>query len=144
MDEVRQRSRWLLWATTAEKTVNYKARREQGVISLGFQVSDVQKPLTAVWRITKRATSSSLTRMRRSTLSSTWRQAKRSAWCARKGRTLSRRTSSLGTQISLGKPSCRSRDRGRVDPKGSGSEKRTKRKRSNRAGSRRSGSGGRT
>ena len=38
-----------------EKTATFKAGLEQGVMSLGFQVSDVQKPLAAVWRIAEKA-----------------------------------------------------------------------------------------
>ena len=37
-----------------EKTATFKAGGEGAVVSLGFQVSDVQKPLAAVWRIAEK------------------------------------------------------------------------------------------
>ena len=37
-----------------EKTATFKAGTDQAVVSLGFQVSDVQKPLAAVWRIVEK------------------------------------------------------------------------------------------
>ena len=37
-----------------EKTAMFKANGQLDVMSLGFQVSDVQKPLAAVWRIAER------------------------------------------------------------------------------------------
>ena len=37
-----------------EKTATFKAGIDQAVVSLGFQVSDVQKPLAAVWRIVEK------------------------------------------------------------------------------------------
>ena len=37
-----------------EKTATFPAGGSQAVMSLGFQVSDVQKPLAAVWRIVEK------------------------------------------------------------------------------------------
>ena len=34
-----------------EKVATFRAQGQDAVVSLGFQVSDVQKPLAAVWRI---------------------------------------------------------------------------------------------
>ena len=37
-----------------EKTATFRAGGAEAVMSLGFQVSDVQKPLAAVWRIAEK------------------------------------------------------------------------------------------
>ena len=37
-----------------EKTATFRAGSQEAVLSLGFQVSDVQKPLAAVWRIAEK------------------------------------------------------------------------------------------
>ena len=37
-----------------EKTATFKVGGKDDVVSLGFQVSDVQKPLAAVWRIAEK------------------------------------------------------------------------------------------
>ncbi len=37
-----------------EKTAMFKTKGQLDIMSLGFQVSDVQKPLAAVWRIAER------------------------------------------------------------------------------------------
>ncbi len=37
-----------------EKTAKFRAKGQLGIMSLGFQVSDVQKQLAAVWQIAER------------------------------------------------------------------------------------------
>ena len=37
-----------------EKTAIFKTKGQKDIMSMGFQVSDVQKPLAAVWRIAER------------------------------------------------------------------------------------------
>ena len=59
---MRRPSRWLRFVNASgghmghygEKTAMFKANGQLDVMSLGFQVSDVQKPLAAVWRIAER------------------------------------------------------------------------------------------
>ena len=36
------------------KEATFKTQKEKTIMSLGFQVSDVQKPLAAVWRIAEK------------------------------------------------------------------------------------------
>ena len=60
--EMRRPSSWMKFVNASggsmghygEKTATFKAGLEQGVMSLGFQLSDVQKPLAAVWRIAEK------------------------------------------------------------------------------------------
>ena len=59
---MRRPSRWLRFVNASggqmghygEKTATFRAGGSEAVMSLGFQVSDVQKPLAAVWRIAER------------------------------------------------------------------------------------------
>ena len=60
--QTRRPSRWLRFVNASggpmghygEKTAMFKAKGQLDIMSLGFQVSDVQKPLAAVWRIAER------------------------------------------------------------------------------------------
>jgi hypothetical protein len=59
---MRQPSKWLRFVNASggqmghygEKTATFRAGDAAAVMSLGFQVSDVQKPLAAVWRIAEK------------------------------------------------------------------------------------------
>ena len=59
---MRRPSRWLRFVNASggpmghygEKTAIFKAKGQKDIMSMGFQVSDVQKPLAAVWRIAER------------------------------------------------------------------------------------------
>ena len=59
---MRKPSRWLRFVNASggpmghygEKTATFMAKGQTDIMSLGFQVSDVQKPLAAVWRIAER------------------------------------------------------------------------------------------
>ena len=60
--QMRKPSRWLRFVNASggqmghygEKTATFRAGGAEAVLSLGFQVSDVQKPLAAVWRIAEK------------------------------------------------------------------------------------------
>jgi hypothetical protein len=60
--QMRRPSRWLRFVNASggqmghygEKTATFRAGGAEAVVSLGFQVSDVQKPLAAVWRIAEK------------------------------------------------------------------------------------------
>jgi hypothetical protein len=60
--QMRRPSRWLRFVNASggqmghygEKTATFRAGGNEAVMSLGFQVSDVQKPLAAVWRIAEK------------------------------------------------------------------------------------------
>ena len=60
--QMRRPLRWLRFVNASggqmghygEKTPTFRAGRGEAVMSLGFQVSDVQKPLAAVWRIAEK------------------------------------------------------------------------------------------
>ena len=60
--QTRRPSRWLRFVNASggpmghdgEKTATFKVGGKDGVVSLGFQVSDVQKPLAAVRRIAEK------------------------------------------------------------------------------------------
>ena len=60
--QMRRPSRWLRFINASggqmghygEKTATFRAGGAEDLLSLGFQVSDVQKPLAAVWRIAEK------------------------------------------------------------------------------------------
>ena len=93
--QMRRPSRWLRFVNASggqmghygEKTATFRAGRGEAVMSLGFQVSDVQKPLAAVWRIAEKGNLVQFGPGMRTTSSATWSPGRRFRWLRRRALT---------------------------------------------------------